>query len=145
MWTLSGRTGSALVWHTRGSVFEPACSKSSDLQTVLTPCNTWSSEGTAHEGGGCDQSIGSTVSDAIVRCRLWSTALGVPHWATSVDYCKQLIIDPTFCGRRFSTGRLLATEDFTFKEINIVQKVSPLSDKINFCTTPREEDQTTKI
>ena len=21
--------------------------------------------------------------------------LGVPHWATSVDYCKQLIIDPT--------------------------------------------------
>ena len=23
--------------------------------------------------------------------------LGVPHWATSVYYCKQLIIDPTFC------------------------------------------------
>ena len=23
--------------------------------------------GTAHEGGGCDQSIGSTVSDAIIR------------------------------------------------------------------------------
>ena len=31
------------------------------------------SEGAAHEGGGCDQSIGSTVSDAIVRSRLWST------------------------------------------------------------------------
>ena len=31
------------------------------------------SGGTAHEGGGCDQSIGSTVSDAIVRCWLWST------------------------------------------------------------------------
>ena len=30
--------------------------------------------GTAHEGGGCDQSIGSTVSDAIVRSWLWSTA-----------------------------------------------------------------------
>ena len=28
------------------------------------------SEGTAHEGGGCDQSIGSTVSDAIVHS--WS-------------------------------------------------------------------------
>ena len=32
------------------------------------------SEGTAHEGGGCDQSIGSTVSDAIVRSWLWLTA-----------------------------------------------------------------------
>ena len=29
---------------------------------------------TAHEGGGCDQSIGSTVTDAIVRSWLWSTA-----------------------------------------------------------------------
>ena len=38
--------------------------------------------------------------------------LGVPHWATSVDYRKQLIIDTTFCGSRFSTGRLLAIEDF---------------------------------
>ena len=25
-----------------------------------------------------------------------------------------MIIDPTFCGSRFSTGRLLAIEDFTF-------------------------------
>ena len=32
------------------------------------------SEGTAHEGGGCDQSIGSTVCDAIVRSWLWPTA-----------------------------------------------------------------------
>ena len=40
--------------------------------------------------------------------------LGVPHWATSVDYCKQLIIDPTFCGSRFSAGRLPAKENFTF-------------------------------
>ena len=31
------------------------------------------SGGTAHEGGGCDQSIGSTVSDAIVRSWLWLT------------------------------------------------------------------------
>ena len=29
--------------------------------------------GTAHERGGCDQSIGSSVSDAIVRIWLWST------------------------------------------------------------------------
>ena len=27
----------------------------------------------AHEGGVCDQSIGSIVSDAIVRSWLWST------------------------------------------------------------------------
>ena len=32
------------------------------------------SGGTAHEGGGCDQSIGSTVSDAIVRNWVWSIA-----------------------------------------------------------------------
>ena len=32
--------------------------------------------------------------------------LGVPNLATSVDYCKN--------GSRFSTGRLLAIEDFTF-------------------------------
>ena len=30
--------------------------------------------GTAHEGGECDQSNGSTVSDAIVRSWLLSTA-----------------------------------------------------------------------
>ena len=35
---------------------------------------TWRSGGTAHEGGGCDQSIGSTVSDAIVHSWLWLTA-----------------------------------------------------------------------
>ena len=32
------------------------------------------SGGTAHEGGGRDQSIASTVPDAIVRSWLWSTA-----------------------------------------------------------------------
>ena len=37
--------------------------------------------------------------------------LRVPHWDTSVDYCKQLIIVPTFCGSSFPTGRLLAIED----------------------------------
>ena len=59
------------------------------------------SGGTAHECGGCDQSIGSTVSDAIIRSWLWLTATGVSHWAVSVHYWKFLIIDPTFCGSRF--------------------------------------------
>ena len=40
--------------------------------------------------------------------------LGVPYWAARVYYCKQLIIDPAYCGRRFYTGRLLAIEDFIF-------------------------------
>ena len=43
--------------------------------------------------------------------------LEVPLSATSVDYCKQLIIDPTFCGSSFSTGRLLAIEDFDNSEL----------------------------
>ena len=34
------------------------------------------SEGTAHEGGGCDLLIGSPVSDAIARSWFWSTATG---------------------------------------------------------------------
>ena len=32
--------------------------------------------------------------------------LGVPHFTTSVDYCKWLTIDPTFFGRIFSTEKL---------------------------------------
>ena len=40
---------------------------------------------TAHEGGGCDQSIGSTVSDAILNVAgCGRLELGVPDWATSV-------------------------------------------------------------
>ena len=50
------------------------CSKYCDLQAAITPCKTWRSGGTAHEGGRCDKSIGSIVSDAIVRSWLWSTA-----------------------------------------------------------------------
>ena len=41
--------------------------------------------------------------------------LGVPHWAASVDYCKQLIIVSTFCGSRYCTGRLLAIKDNFFR------------------------------
>ena len=37
---------------------------------------------------------------------------GFPQWATSIYYLKLLIIDSIFCGGRFSTGRLLATEHF---------------------------------
>ena len=75
---------------------------------------TRSSGITAHEGGGCDQSIVSTVSAEIVRSWLWSTA---PR-SSPLSYFSRLLqvvdIDPTFYGCRFSTGRLLAIEDFTF-------------------------------
>ena len=89
------------------------------------------SEGTAHECGGCDQSIGSTVSDAIIRSWLWSTAIRVPHWATSVSQCKYLTIDPTFCGSIFSTGRLLAIEDLIISTVFGI-KINVLN--INFCS-----------
>ena len=92
-YTLSGRTGSALVWHTRGRAFESRL-----LQQVLRfvgRVNTvqyvelkgycpwgW--------GGGCDQSIGSTVSDAIVIVRswLWSTATRSSPVSYFSNYCK---------------------------------------------------------
>ena len=52
--------------------------------------------------------------------------LGVPHWATSVHYCKLLIIDPTFCGSRFSTGRLMAIEDFLETVVQIDLQSPPI-------------------
>ena len=39
---------------------------------------------------------------------------GVSYWATSVDYCKSLIIDSSFCGSRFSTGTHQVIEDFKY-------------------------------
>ena len=45
------------------------------------------SGGTAHEGGGCDQSIGSTVPDAIVHSWLWSTATR----SSSLGYFSRLL------------------------------------------------------
>ena len=75
------------------------------------------SGGTAHHGWGCDHSIGSTVSDAIIRSWLWSTATRSPLGFFSRI---QLIVDPTFCYSRFSIGRLLAIEDFLHQYYNIV-------------------------
>ena len=53
------------------------CSRSCDLQQALPPCNTWSSGGTALcIVGSNGLSIGSIVSDAIVRSWLCSAATG---------------------------------------------------------------------
>ena len=64
----------------------------------------WGSQGVLSMRAGVHQSIGSIVSDAIVRSWLWST----------VTRSSALGYDTTFCGSRFSTGRQMAIEDFTF-------------------------------
>ena len=86
---LSGSTGKALVWHTRGLVFEPRL-----LQQVLRFVGrVYTVELRGAQGVllmrmvGCDQSNGSTVSDAFVRSWLWSTAHRSSPLGTSVYYC----------------------------------------------------------
>ena len=82
---------------------------------LFIPC-TRRSGGTAHEFGGCDQSIGSTVSDAIVRSWLWSTATR----SSPLCYFSRLlqVVDNwpqhSVVVDSLSTGRVLAMEDFTF-------------------------------
>ena len=109
-YSLRGRIGKVVASHANVARSIPGWA---DILPRFILC-TRRSGGTAHEGGDCDQSIGSTVSDAIVHSWLGSTATMSYHWDTSVDYCKWLIIDPTFCRSRFSTGWFLAIEDFTF-------------------------------
>ena len=108
--TLSGSIGKVVAWHAEGCKIESRlCLNCTDL--YYTPVV----QGVLHMRVGCATSqwdLSSLTPLSVAGCgRL---QLGVPHWATSVEYCKLLIIDPTFCGSRFSTGRLLAIEDFTF-------------------------------
>ena len=89
------------------------CSKSCAwFAARIELCNRWSSGGTAlcKVGGETSQfDLPSLTPLSVVGCgRL---QLGAPHWVTSVNYCKWLIIEPTFCGSIFSTGRLLAIEE----------------------------------
>ena len=67
--TLSGRAGSALVCHNRGHVFESRL-----LQQVLRYAGSVNGVQPMRVGWECDQSNWSTVSEAIVRSWLWSTA-----------------------------------------------------------------------
>ena len=70
--------------------------------------------GTAHEGEGSTSQLDLPSLTPLSVSGCGRLQLGVPRWATSADHCKLLIIDPTFCGSIFSTGRLMAREDFTF-------------------------------
>ena len=65
-----------------------AVARSIPAEDALIILCTRSPGGTAHEGGGFYQSIGSTVSDAIVRSWLWLTATRSSPLAASVHYCK---------------------------------------------------------
>ena len=88
--------------------------QSGQLQLHQFLLRTRRSGGTAHEGGGGATSqldLPSLTPLSVAGCG--QLQLGVPHWATSSDYCKQLMIEATFCGSIFCTGRLLAIEDFT--------------------------------
>ena len=60
--TLSGRIGTVVASH--AAVARSSPSEVGLIYTMHVVLR--GSGGTAHEGGGCDLSIGSTVSDAIV-------------------------------------------------------------------------------
>ena len=66
--TMSDRIGKVVASHAKG------CKVDSRLRLHRFIICTIGSGGAANEGGGYDQSIRSTVSDAIVRSWSWSTA-----------------------------------------------------------------------
>ena len=83
--TLSGRTGGALVWHTRGSEFEPRfLQQFLRLYSAFTPCNMWSSGGTAHEGGGETSQLDLPSLTPLYVAGCGRLQQAVPHWTTSV-------------------------------------------------------------
>ena len=65
--TLSGRIGKVVASH--ATVARSVLAEVALIYTMHYALREY-----CHEGGGCDQSFGSTVSDAIVRSWLWLTA-----------------------------------------------------------------------
>ena len=65
--TLSGRIGKVVASHAE-------VARSSPAEVALIYTMHEALKGYCHEGGECGQSIGSTVSGAIVRRWLWLTA-----------------------------------------------------------------------
>ena len=66
-YTLSGNIGKVVA------SYDKSCRVDSRHRLNLFIQCTMLSGGTAHEGGGCHQSIRSTVFDAIIRSLFWST------------------------------------------------------------------------
>ena len=69
-------------------------------------------------GWGCEESIGSTVSDAIVRSWSWLTATRSSRLGCFSTLLQVVDNWPNSLGSRFSTRRLLDLEDFTFTLFN---------------------------
>ena len=85
-WPLSGLIGKVVASHAEGCNVARSIPAVTELHRFIL-C-TRRSGGTAHVSGGCDQSIGSTVSDAIVRSWLWSTATRSFPLGYFSNYCK---------------------------------------------------------
>ena len=104
--TLSCRIGNVVASHAED------CRIDSRLRLQRFKLYTRRSESTAHKGWGlrpCQLDLTTLTPLSVADCgRL---QLGVPHRATSVEYCKLLIINSTFCSSRFCAGRLMAIED----------------------------------
>ena len=67
--------------------------------------------GIAYKGGGATSQLDLPSLTPLSLAGCGRLQLRVPHWATSKDYCKWLIID---LWSIISTWRLLAIEDLTF-------------------------------
>ena len=85
IYTLSGCIGKVVASHAEGAKLQNRIPAVAELHRFIL-C-TRRSESTAHEGGGTSQlDLPYLTPLSIAGCgRL---QLGVPHWATSVDYCK---------------------------------------------------------
>ena len=68
--TVGGRIGKVVASHAEVARSNPGSAETAQIYTMHEALREY----TAHKGGGCDQSIGFTVSDAIVRSWLWCTA-----------------------------------------------------------------------
>ena len=79
VYILSGCIGKVVAWH---------AAVAHSIPTEVALIYTMHEGGTAHEGGGVDQSIGSTVSDAIVHSWLWLTATRSSPLDCFSNYCK---------------------------------------------------------
>ena len=106
-YTLSGRIGKVVTSHAEvARAIRAEAALINTMHEALREYCPW--------GCGCDWSIGFTVSGAIIRRWLWSTATR----SSPLGYFRRLlqVVDnrPHICGRRFSTGRLKNIEDFTF-------------------------------
>ena len=103
---LIGRIGKVVASHA-------AVARSIPAEVALIYICTRRSGSTAHEGGGQDQSIESTVSDAIVRSWLWLTATRSSPLGCFSTLLLEVDNRPHILwGRLFSTGGVLAIEDF---------------------------------